>query len=350
MKYDFETMFHEVTPPLYDLESMFWVVVSRDLVEKYGIKGEQAARTWIRRHANWRGMQIRKGNQALGVPINVENLFVYTDNPVNNAFIHLWKKDYNWTPYNLKLKVSPGECVMCDRMKQHNLGFLADVFCDELHQSFTTTYHPDAVVSVCRAMTKNDDHCMFQWVLPGDAKEPEAYELYPGEDPLADWKYDTEEDIVKLGIKRMMRWYGAQIYYLGDVLREFFPENAAEEFERLLGLWEVARAECIKERKGEIVKDADPETIFKNLDMPYEASWATSVEKTVDGIEVTVDYCPLEETWNWIGDKEATSVYCDHCYSNMVREMNPKCTCTVSQCRAKGDAQCKIRISEKGGE
>lgn len=65
-------------------------------------RGDNASRAWIRRHANWRGIQIRKGNQALGVPINVENLFAYTDNPVNNAFIHLWKKDFNWTPWKWK--------------------------------------------------------------------------------------------------------------------------------------------------------------------------------------------------------------------------------------------------------
>lgn len=345
MKYDFETMFKEITPPLYDLESMFWIVVAKDLVEKYGVQGEKASRAWIRRHANWRGMQIRKGNQALGVPINVENLFAYTDNPVNNAFIHLWKKDFNWTPWNLKLKVSPGECVMCDRMKQHDIGFLGDVFCDELHQSFTTTYHPDAVVSVNRTMTKNDDYCFFQWVLPGDAEEPEPFELYPGENPLADWKYDTEEDIVKLGIKRMMRWYGAQIYYLGEVLREYFPEKAEEEFERLLGLWEIARAECIKERKGNLVIDADPKTIFENLDMPYHTSWETEIRDIERGIEVIVAYCPLQETWNWIGEQASSAVYCEHCYTNMFKSLNPKCNCEVTACRAKGADCCKIKIT-----
>lgn len=347
MKYDFDTMFKDITPPLYDLESMFWVVVAKDLVDKYGDKGEHAARTWIRRHANWRGMQIRKGNQALGVPINVENLFVYTDNPVNNAFIHLWKKDYHWTPWNLKLKVSPGECVMCDRMKQHDIGLLADVFCDELHQSFTTTYHPDAVVSVNRTMTKQDDYCYFQWVLPGDAQEPEEYEPYPGENPLADWKYDTEEDIVKLGIKRMMRWYGAQIYYLGEVLREFFPENGQEEFARLLGLWEVARAECIRERKGETVEGADPKTLFYNLDMPYEASWEMEAEDIEGGIQIEIDYCPLQETWNWIGNQQAAAVYCDHCYENMLKTLNPNCQCELQACKAKGEERCKIKITAK---
>ena len=346
MKYDFDTMFNDITPPIYDLEIMFWIEVATDLVDKYGTLGERAARTWIRRHANWRGQQIRKGNQALGVPINVENLFVYTDNPVNNAFIHLWKKDFNWTPWNLKLKVSPGECVMCDRMKQHNIGLLGDVYCDELHQSFTTTYHPDAVVSVNRTMTKNDDYCFFQWVLPGDAKEPEEYPLYPGENPLADWKYDTEEDIIKLGLKRMMRWYGAEIYYLGEVLREFFPENGDAEFERLLEKWEIARAKCILERKGDIVKNADPKTIFYNLDTPFEASWDTEVRDIENGIEVEVSYCPFVETWNWIGDKESTAVYCDHCYSNMFKEMNSECKCEICSCMAHGDRTCKIKITK----
>lgn len=156
MEMTYDSMFKEITPSLYDLESMFWVVVAKELYGKYGKKGEQAARTWMRRHANWRGAQIRKGHQALGVPCNVENLFVYTDNPVNNAFIHLWKKEHKWTPYNLKLTVSPGECVMCDRMLEHDCGLLAATFCDELHQSFTTTYHPDAVVSVPNTMTKGD--------------------------------------------------------------------------------------------------------------------------------------------------------------------------------------------------
>ena len=55
----YEYVMDHITPQLYDLESMYWVVVARDLVEKYGKKGERAARTWMRRHAGWRGYQIR---------------------------------------------------------------------------------------------------------------------------------------------------------------------------------------------------------------------------------------------------------------------------------------------------
>ena len=346
MELNFDVVMNEITPPLYDLESMFWIVVSRELFEKYGLEGEKAARAWIRRHANWRGMQIRKGHQELNVPINVENLFLYTDNPVNNAFVPLWKKSFAWTPYNLKLKVSPGECVMYDRMKQHNIGLLGDVFCDELHQSFTTTYHPDAVVSVCKTMTKGDCHCLFQWVLPGDAKEPEKVEHYPNENVADDWKYDTEENIVICGVKRMMRWYGAQIYYLSEVLEEFLPQNAEEEFRRLLELWEIARAKCIKERKGDEVVNKNPKRIFENLDMPYMLSWNVDITDIENGIEAIIKYCPLEETWDWIGEKKKAAPYCEGCYSNMVKTLNPNCKAEVLQCKSKGDSVCRIKILE----
>lgn len=34
----YEYVMDHITPQLYDLESMYWVVVARDLVEKYGKK------------------------------------------------------------------------------------------------------------------------------------------------------------------------------------------------------------------------------------------------------------------------------------------------------------------------
>lgn len=346
MEMTYESMFEEITPSLYDLESMFWVVVAKDLYAKYGKKGEQAARAWIRRHANWRGAQIRKGHQALGVPCNVKNLFVYTDNPVNNAFIHLWKKEHKWTPYNLKLTVSPGECAMCDRMLEHDCGLLAATFCDELHQSFTTTYHPDAVVSVPNTMSKGDPQCKFQWVLPGDAKEPEPLPPYPGEDPLKDWQYDTEENIVKLGLIRMIRWYGAQIYFLREVLCEYFPENGDEEFQRLIQLWLEARVTCNKERKGELAVSSDPKVRFENMDLPYTASWDYDLERTGDGIKITVRYCPLEEVWSWVGDGDKVASYCDQCYQAFQGADGGACRCTVEQCRARGDKQCVITIKK----
>ena len=346
LELNYETTINEITPPLYDMESMFWVVVAPDLYEKYGVVGERAARTWLRRHANWRGRQIRKGSQALGVPVNVENLFVYTDNPVNNAFIPMWKKDFGWTPHNLKLKVSPGECVMCDRMLQHDIGLMGDVFCDELHQSFTTTYHPDAVVSVCRTMTKGDDHCMFQWVLPGDARVPETLPPYPGENVAEDWLYDTEHNIIKGGIKRMMRWYAAAIYYLREVLEEFLPDVAEKEYVRLLHAYEDARAECIMERNGDKIGGKSAREALDYFDMPYILTWDMEVRDIAGGIELDVSYCPLEETWNWIGDKKKMSVYCDSCYQRMYSKFNPGLKTEVCTCKTRGDAKCLVRIHE----
>lgn len=343
---NYQFVIDEITPPLYDLESMFWVVVSRDLVEKYGLKGEQAARKWIRSHANWRGYQIRKGSQALGVPVNVQNLFEYTDLPINNAFVPLWRKNFNWTPWNLKLKVSPGECVMYDRFKQHNIGFLGDVFCDELHQSFTTTYHPDAVVSVCRTMTKGDDHCLFQWVLPGDAKEPDKLELYPDENVKDDWQYDCEANIITCGLRKTMRWYAAQIHYLREICLEFFPEYGENEFRRLLTLWVEARADCIIDRKGDKVLNKDPKTLFENLDTPYTYTWDAQITEKEYGIDVEISYCPFAQTWSWLNSVDKMHPYCDMCYKTMIERLNPDCNVELLSCMTKGDSTCRIQIKE----
>lgn len=339
----YEYVMNNITPQLYDLESMYWVVVARDLVEKYGRKGEQAARTWMRRHAGWRGYQIRKGSQCLGVPVNVENMYTYTDLCINNAFTPLWKKDYEWTPYKVEIKVSPGECVIWDRFKQHDIGFLGDVFCDEMHQSFTNTYHPEAAVVVPECMSKGDDHCFFRWVLPGSAKEPEILEPYPGEDITADWKYDNVQDICTGSLRKMMRWYGAETYYLHEVLVEFFPEVAEEEFKRLISMWEVARAECILERKP-FVKDADPKTVFENLDVPYTYTWQSNIKETENGIDVEVSYCPFAEVWKWLEGTQDMTTYCDTCYKNMIGTMSPDCKVELKECMTKGDCKCKLSI------
>lgn len=341
----YQYVIDNITPRLYDLEGMFWVVVATDLCEKYGREGEKAARKWMRLHAGWRGQQIRKGAQAVGAQPNCENLYAYTDLCINNAFSPMWKKEYDWTPYRVTLDVSPGECVLWDRFKQHDIGFLGDVFCDEMHISFTSTYHPDMTVVIPRCMTKGDDHCHFQWVMPGDAKEPEYIEPYPGEDVLADWNYDSVADICTGSLRKMMRWYAAEIFYLRQVLTELVPDKAEEEFERLLKLWEDARAECIVERNPS-VGETSPREFLEYVDVPFTYTWQSEITDTEDGIEMEISYCPFSECWKWLKDEGNMQTYCDTCYKTMFARMNPDCEVSLDSCMTRGDKVCKLKITK----
>ena len=177
-----------------------YMVAYKKLVGEFGFDGRTTIRRWMRTWGIWRGEQTRKGHHALGLEISMENLMLNWDSDAaaTPELKAAWKCDpaCRFTPGCVKIITPPGHysCPQHELWAENDFLFDAHVHCDEFHVKYVQGYHPEATVVIPECMTKKDEACHFTFLRDPEAKDPPHLPLYEGEDPLKDWKADTDEE------------------------------------------------------------------------------------------------------------------------------------------------------------
>lgn len=333
-----------------------YMVAYKKLVGEFGFDGRTTIRRWMRTWGIWRGEQTRKGHHALGLEISMENLMLNWDSDAaaTPELKAAWKCDpaCRFTPGCVKIITPPGHysCPQHELWAENDFLFDAHVHCDEFHVKYVQGYHPEATVVIPECMTKKDEACHFTFLRDPEAKDPPHLPLYEGEDPLKDWKADTDEERQEITLRRKARITAGRIIFLWKAIHENHPEDA----ERLFG--EIMEEWC-RERGGDMNKylaehqleDKISAEMFEYYDHPYYLTWGAEIAEDDEQVSVDIDYCPFAETWKWV-DAEALPVlkryYCDQCYKNVMNRAFPGSQTELTACMLSGDEKCRIQMKK----
>jgi len=334
-------------PRLLRTLGRIYMAGTKTLLEDFGAEGEKMVRQWIRRYGAWRGRELRKGHMALGLPINMDSIMRYWDNASTFYLTEEWDETGSWSPCAVKVPVKEGECFIYEPWAEADFYLWGDVYCDEVHQNAVQAYHPDAVVVIPKRLGKRDSWCDFRWIMPPNAaKEVEAIQPYPGQDVLKDWQSGTREQAGLCSLRRTIRIAAAMVHFLWEVVREFHSKEAEAEFDRIMDRMAADRGSALKRERAQKSWGAGPEDLFFNFDMPYILSWEAGKKVGPSGAEIEITYCPMAETWNWLGSLRGMKPYCEHCYSGIASNYDPSLRASVSRCKAGGDKTCLIKIAK----
>ncbi len=323
---------------------------SRLLQQEFGLKGEMAIRQWLRTWGIWRGNQLRKGHMAMGKEINCENLVKFWDSAaaMNEEVQKEWENGH-WNPCNVKMVVPnvKDACPQSALWMDNDFWLGGHFMCDEFHIQFVRGYHPDAVVVIPECIMKNDGRCNFNFVLAADAQVPATIEHYEGEDVLLDWDMSSTEQTLRSGLRRKSRITTGRVYFLREVIYEMFPERAEALFETILTTWFMRRGQDIKAHLEENKTPITPLNILKMFDQEYLETFNCDIEEKENKLTMTIPYCPIRETWNWISNgknNELKTQYCNRCYSSIIKEIDSSYEVTLESCLTNGDDACCITI------
>jgi hypothetical protein len=175
-------------------------------------------------------------------------------------------------------------------------------------------------------------------------KEVEAIPPYPGQDIIKSWQRNKRK--VGCSLRRTIRIAAAMVHFLWEVVREFHPKEAEAEFDRIMDRMAADRGSALKRERAQKSWGAGPENLFLNFDMPYIFSWEAGKKVSPSGAEIEISYCPMAETWNWLGSLKVMKPYCEHCYSGIASEYDPSLKASISRCKTGGDKTCLIRITK----
>jgi len=300
--------------------------------------GEKAVRGWMRALGTWRGIEMRKGHQAMGYPINMESIMRYWDNP-STFHIDDWQESGDFKPHDTKVCVtSLSQCNHAQFYSDHNFWHFGHIFCEELHQSVASGYHPDAVVVIPIILTKGDDRCDFRWMLPPDATEPEAL-VEKGDETYTNlWKADTPLNNALSSLTRAARITGVYIYFMVKEVVSHFGDEGKIASRRALRRAGWLRGAMLKRFQEESAESPSAFGFLQDFDHPFSCLSMMEL-KEENGKKVgRVSFCPLDDVWKNLGGREFGSFYCEETYNAMLAEYLPEATFQLLKARSWGDS------------
>lgn len=233
-----------ITGNLNDIWLKMYVYIARVMVEEYGIEGEAALRRGLRNFGHDRGKTLRNEQLALGMKINMYNLWTYYDLPGDNRFKR------NKIRLNTQERISQTlVCPMANMWINMDAKKLGAIYCDEFHPAMFEGYNPKITTNLGETLTHDtDDHCHFALYLrPANMTPEERKEAFEEFDPSFD-KNAVGQYVMRTAREGYNMLTIKLYYHLVKETIENFGEGSIEKIATATKLWARDSAEFMKER------------------------------------------------------------------------------------------------------
>ena len=257
---------------LQDSYTIMYALVARTIMEELGHKGESIVREATRRYGADRGRNTRKRHQAMGIKVNMENLFTVSgDLPPDPRF----KRD--------RVLLIPEErnshtliCPMAEVWIAYDAKKIGRIYCEEFHRDCYKEYgFGYSQVNLAQTLTEDgDEYCDFHVVLR-KANLPEELR----KDCFAECDPDFKEpDMEVLKSKKANAKVGFDIlcikvyYYMLEVLKEQAPDQYETIIKKALTVWAKDEAARVKKEARDEGESLTADFVDKNSPLYLDRS------------------------------------------------------------------------------
>jgi hypothetical protein len=318
-----------------------YMFLTKPVFEQFGMEGEKAIRKGLRTFGKFRGERIRKWHEEEGLPKNLESLMKFWD-ILSLRGCGGENPDLVITPYFGESITT--HCPLHDVCREANFEHYGYVYCDEIHHEVVMAYHPKAIVEIHEDLMKGDAGCHFKFMMPQEMPEEQIDKS--GLKALEKRVKENPVEFIRLMLKREGHVVGMLYHSISQAVIERFGQDGRAIVKSSLLEMGKKRGIELKEK----LKKARIETTWGNIcdhfDLAYKYAWEIHREDTSDDrlFVADVEYCPLAEIWNELGDRELGPIYCDNMYTAMFKELNGKAKIKIPQCISKGASKCRFEF------
>jgi hypothetical protein len=133
--------------------ALLYAHLGREVVEAFGVAGEEAIRRGVIAYGEARGRRIRDELQTKGIPLTVQNLSRYYDLPLPLAWV---SEKVRAAEDVLEKKVT--SCPFAEEWKRLGEERLGLIYCEQ-DRSMREAYNPELAFTQCTNVLNGDPHC-----------------------------------------------------------------------------------------------------------------------------------------------------------------------------------------------
>jgi hypothetical protein len=311
---------------MQELYANLYFEFAAEYLRTFGPEGDRALRTAIREFGIDRGRANRAAHEALGLPINLKTLFSVGGFP--------GKAGFKRNPIQLTADCRLSETLVCPLRDfwEHSGGLEEGIrYCEEIHDAMWSAYDPGIETKQPTIMTRGEDVCRFEVLLPSaaDTEEPESH----------------PQPTMEQHLQNLMDLQAKMYYYLSRGLLAFGLEGEAA-VRRAIRRFGRKRGLAI--RRDHLAKGLDINlyNLFTHYDLPGDARFRRNkIELTPETRLSETLECTFYNVWRQLPDgMRIGRIYCEEVHHEIFGAYDPQTQTNLSQTLTQGDDRCRFSI------
>jgi len=313
------------------LEALLSSFLAREIKQTYGAQARELVRTAASGYGRYRGTEIRRRVEKLGLPLDIPNMWEWWDLAVTSSREEERMND-DLEPYYHGFELPA--CPFNDIYQLHYPLDLMALHCEAMHEAAFKGYSPAMEFWLPALMPRGEGRCIFRLRIPTD--EAERIEARKGEVPHLVRGLDDIETAYRLMARKVVIVYH---FFTDALLSAVGPEQTEGLLRRALAGWGAQRGRDMQEAHLARGLPLNLESFVTYYDDPAAGTaWtAQNVRLTPQEYHVEITRSAYSDLFDTVATGPLAAIFSEEALPAQAHAYNSQITTTIPRLIERGD-------------
>lgn len=313
------------------LEALLSSYLAREIKQTLGEKSKEIIRNGAAGYGRFRGTEIRRRVEKLGLPLDIPRMWDWWDLPVTSSREEERMND-DLSPYYHGFEVP--FCPFNDIYQEHYPPNLMALHCEAMHEAAFKGYNPSIDFWLPSLMPRGEGRCIFRMRIPDDEAEKIERRKTGAPDPVRG--LDDTVTAHRLMTRKVVIVFH---FFMDALLTAIGKEQTESILRRALANWGNYRGLDMRQAHQLRGLPLNLESFIKYYDDPAaEDSWiAESYRLAPNEYSVTITKSALADSFDTMGTGRLAAIMTEEALPAQIKAYNPEISLTIPRLIERGD-------------
>jgi hypothetical protein len=322
---------------LVRLEALLSSFLAREIKQTFGAQSRDLVRAAAAGYGRYRGTEIRRRVERLGLPLDIPHMWDWWDLPVTSSREEERMND-DLEPYYHGFEVPA--CPFNDVYQVHYPPDLMALHCEAMHQAAFTGFSPTMEFWLPSLMPRGEGRCIFRLRIPTDEAEKIERRKSGVPDPVRG--LDDTVTAYHLMARKVVIVYH---FFMDALLSNVGREQTESVLRRAMANWGSIRGRDMQEAHLARGLPLNLESFVTYYDDPAaETAWvAQNVQLTAHEYQVEITSSAYSDLFYEVGTGPLAAIFFEEALPAQAKAYNPQIEMTIPRLKERGDPVSEYR-------
>jgi hypothetical protein len=316
---------------LVRLEALLSSFLAQEIKQTFGERGREIVRKSAAGYGRFRGTEIRRRVEKLGLPLDIPSMWDWWDLPVTSSRAEERMND-DLSPYYHAFEVPA--CPFNDIYQIHYPSDLMALHCESMHEAAFKSFNPAIDFWMPSLMPRGEGRCIFRMRIQDDVAEMMEQHKTGVPSPVR----GLDDKVIAYNL--MARKVVIVFHFFMDALLSVAGREQTESvLRRALANWGTERGRDMQERHLAHGLPLNLESFITYYDDPAaETAWvAQDFQLKPDEYHVKITQSAFSNLFDIMGTGRLAAIFFEEALPAQAKAYNPQIKMTIHQLMERGD-------------
>lgn len=327
---------------LVRMEALLSSSLAKEIKQTYGDRGREIVRKGAAGYGRYRGTEIRRRVEKLGLPLDIIRMWDWWDLPVTSSRAEERMRD-DLGPYYHGFEVP--FCPFNDIYQQHYPPDLMALHCESMHEAAFKAFNPALRLWILSLMPRGEGRCIFRLRIDDDEAEKIERLKTGAPDPVRG--LDDKTTAYYLMARKVVIVYH---FFMDALLSEVGREQTESVLRRALANWGAERGRDMQEKHLAHGLPLDLHSFITYYDDPVADNSLEVQEYRLDPQEYYVKICAsaFSTLFYDLASGPLAAIFFEEALPAQAKAYNPQIHMSIPKLIERGDAITELHYTLAG--